>query len=229
MSEAGLETARLEIKYVAYESEAARLVDWLLMHPAGFVGTHPNRWVSSVYFDTYTYACYAENLAGTSHRTKIRYRWYGKAATGPGVLEVKRKRNQYGWKLRYQTATNPVLDGGTWNGIGKELQHLLPADGRIWLQQHPQPMLINRYFRQYFLTADGTVRVTIDSQQEVFDQRFGATPNLTRRAHIPITAVMEFKFDRHERIQASAIMQTLPIRVSRHSKYMTAARALLHV
>lgn len=229
MSDAGLEGARIEVKYVAYESEASRLVDWLLSHPAGFGRTHPDRWVSSVYFDTYTYACYAENLAGTSHRTKIRYRWYGRDADAPGVLEVKRKRNLFGWKLRYQTETNPVLNGGAWGGIGKELQRLLPAEGRIWLQQHPQPMLINRYFRQYFLTADGTVRVTIDGQQEVFDQRFSAAPNFTRRAHIPHTAVMEFKFDRDERVRASAIMQSLPLRVSRHSKYMTAAKALMHV
>ena len=229
MSEAGLESARLEVKYVAYEGEATRLVNWLLMHPAGIAGTFPDRWVSSVYFDTHTYACYAENLAGTSQRTKVRYRWYGEDAAAPGVLEVKRKRNQYGWKYRYQTASNPVLNGGTWREIGTELRSLLPADGRIWLQQHPQPMLINRYFRQYFMTADGAVRITVDSHQEVFDQRFGAAPNLTRRAHIPVTAVMEFKFDRSERRRASAVMQGLPLRVSRNSKYMIAAKALMNV
>ena len=229
MSQTGLETARLEIKFVAYESETARLVDWLLMHPDGFTEPPPNRWVNNVYFDTYDSACYAENLSGTSQRTKVRYRWYGEDATAAGLLEVKRKRNQYGWKYRYKTATNPVLNGGTWRQIVNDMTRQLPAEGRIWLQQHPQPMFINRYFRQYYLSADGAVRVTIDSRQAVFDQRLHARLNTTCRAHIPATTVMEFKFDRHHRDHANRIIQGLPLRVSRHSKYMVATKALVNI
>ena len=105
----------------------------------------------------------------------------------------------------------------------------LPAEGRIWLQQHPQPMFINRYFRQYYLSADGAVRVTIDSRQAVFDQRLHARLNTTCRAHIPATTVMEFKFDRHHRDHANRIIQGLPLRVSRHSKYMVATKALVNI
>jgi hypothetical protein len=87
----------------------------------------------------------------------------------------------------------------------------------------------NRYFRDYFLSRDGMVRVTIDTQQAVWDQRFKPRPNLTRRANLPRSLVVEFKFDRENCDVASQLVQGMPIRVSRHSKYINAVRAIAQI
>ena len=86
--------ARYEIKFVANELELNKILNWINNHSAKFVSSYPNRQVNNIYFDTYNYSCYEENLSGASSRAKVRYRWYG-ASQFPekGVLEVKLKRN----------------------------------------------------------------------------------------------------------------------------------------
>jgi hypothetical protein len=224
------QTARLEIKFTAYETEYHRLVHWLNLHSAAFYVPFPSRWVNSIYFDTYDYSAFVGNLSGESSRTKVRYRWYGNADTpDSGTLEVKRKRNYFGWKLRYPVSEPPYAEGDTWQAIYDKILAQLPPAGRVWLLQNPVPVMRNRYFRDYFLSRDGLVRVTIDTQQAVWDQRFKPKPNLTRRANLPRSLVVEFKFDRENCDVASQLVQGMPIRVSRHSKYINAVRAIAQI
>ncbi len=219
--------ARLEIKFVAYEADIPLIVRWLKVHRSGFAVPFPARWINNVYFDSYDYFAYAENLFGSSNRTKVRYRWYG---TDPypasGELEVKCKRNCFSWKQRYSVTLEGERQQVSWREIRQDVLDQMPADGAIWLQTHPQPVIINRYYRHYYLSGDGRIRATIDSGQSVFDQRYKPKPNITRSIHPPGTAVLEFKFSRGDRALASDIIQGLPLRVSRHSKYMTGVHGI---
>ena len=219
--------ARQEIKFVAYETEAASLMLWTRLNSAAFSPAYPSRWVNNIYFDTYVYDCFAQNLSGVSRRTKLRYRWYGESRyPAKGSLEVKRKRNQFGWKIRYQVSESAPYLGETWREILSAMRAQLPPEGKEWLNHFPAIVLINRYFRHYFLSADGSIRLTIDSCISVFDQRFNSSPNVTRRSNIPEITVMEFKFDRRDRDIANQVIQGLPLRLSRHSKYVTGLRAI---
>ena len=84
----------------------------------------------------------------------------------------------------------------------------------------PCAAMVNRYSRQYFVSADDKIRATIDNRQSVLGQ--------ARRHHLkfvsgesrPRTLVIEFKFDRHDRAQASELLKQFPVRVSAHSKYI---------
>jgi len=218
---------RHEIKFAAYALEYARVKHWLRMHAEGFVSPYPPRQVNNVYFDTYDYRAYAENLAGVSERSKVRYRWYGDSP-GPakGVLEVKQKRNHFGWKKRFAAAESPWHEGQTWNEVRTSLREQLPAPGKLWLDQNPLPIMINRYQREYFCTSDNLVRATIDVEQKVFDQRYGAEPNFSRQAVMQDTLVVEFKFARADRQKVVGMLATFPLRIGRHSKFMNAARAI---
>jgi hypothetical protein len=221
------ETARLEIKFVAYETNLQSLLRWLRLHHAGFSSPYPSRQVNNVYFDTHNYAAYVENLSGASSRTKVRYRWYGESR-GPdsGTLEIKCKRNYFGWKLRYPILEAPYIPRAYWRTVRRSLLEQLPADGKKWFDANPFPVLLNRYHRQYFLSSDGKVRTTVDTKQAVWDQRFKPYPNFKHAANHPHVLVVEFKFDRKDRDLASQILQGIPIRVSRHSKYMTGMQAI---
>jgi hypothetical protein len=86
--------------------------------------------------------------------------------------------------------------------------------------------LLNRYLRKYFLSWDGKIRVTIDTDHTVFDQRFKSKPNFHMKANLPNTLIVEVKFARKDREYASQAIQGLPIRVSRHSKYITGVNAM---
>lgn len=220
-------SARLEIKFVASETRQHAILDWLNRHRAGFTPLHPDRTVHNTYFDTFDYHCVEDNLSGASTRDKVRYRWYGDSdLPDAGVLEIKRKRNFYGWKLNFEIPEPPYAEGRDWKQIREAIEEHLPPDGQFWLKSHPFPIIINRYRRKYLADRHNRVRVTIDTKQAAWDQRFGPRPNVERRANQPDTTVIEFKFLRAERDYASDLMQGFPVRVSRHSKYITAVRAI---
>lgn len=218
---------RHEIKFAAYALEYARVRQWLLLHSAGFRAPYPDRQVNNVYFDTWDYRAFAENLAGVSERSKVRFRWYGDSS-GPaaGSLEVKQKRNHFGWKLRFPVATAPWEEGRGWNEIRSALREQIAPDARMWLDQNPLPIMINRYERQYFVSGDGLIRATIDVNQRVYDQRYGTLPNFTRQAVTQDTLVVEFKFAREDRQKVVAMLQGFPLRIGRHSKFMNAVRSI---
>ena len=223
----GGQDERHEVKFAAYALEYDRLVYWLHLHFAGFVTPYPARQVNNVYFDTWDYRAYAENLAGVSERSKVRYRWYGDSG-GPaaGTLEVKQKRNHFGWKQRYPVTESPWQPGEGWAAVRSALRTQLPHRGRLWLDQNQLPIMINRYQREYFVTADNRIRVTIDRRQQIYDQRYGNELNLDRVAITQDSLVVEFKFSRGDRQDAVGILADMPLRIGRHSKYMNALKAI---
>jgi SPX domain protein involved in polyphosphate accumulation len=218
---------RHELKFAAYAIHRSEVQHWLHMHPAGFIQPYPDRQVNNLYFDTFDYRAYAENLAGVSERSKVRYRWYGDSAgPGAGSLEVKQKRNYFGWKLRFSVPDAPYHAGATWAEVRDALHAQLPQDGQLWLDQNPLPVIINRYARQYFCTADAAIRATIDTHQRVFDQRNGNQPNFDRSAIMQDSLVVEFKFSRKDRHRVVEMLSGFPVRVARHSKFMNGLRAV---
>jgi hypothetical protein len=221
------ERARHEVKFVAQPHRYRDIRQWVLMHPAGFHSPYPPRRVNNVYFDDYRLVAYHENLVGESARSKVRLRWYGETLRPEsGVLEVKRKRNRLGWKLSYPTG--PIdLEADSWRTLRRKLRESLSPEARLWLDANPLPVLVNRYQREYFASRDGRVRVTLDAHQRVFDQRFGERPNVTRRANLPETIVIEFKFDRADFRLGSRAIQGLLVRASRNSKYVIGVQSLL--
>ncbi len=210
----------MEIKFISRETNLDHLLRWLRLHPSAFVRPFPDRRVNNVYFDTWDCRAFSDNLEGSSVRAKVRYRWYGEAAMpDAGALEIKRKRNFFGWKLRYEVAGTPGRPGAGWKEIRHTMLANLAADGRRWLEDNPLPVLINRYRRRYFESADGMIRATADTALGIWDQRFDPRPSYHRRANLPAVLVVEFKFARRDRDLASDVLRSIPLRVSRFSKY----------
>jgi hypothetical protein len=221
------EDARYEIKFVADAIRYREIEQWIRLNPAGFRTAYPPRWVNNTYFDTPDLYAFAENLSGTSARAKVRLRWYGETHRPDStVLEVKRRRNHLGWKIHY---SGRPLDLGAhrWLALRRQLRQAIPPEGRLWLDSHPLPVLINRYHRQYFDVPGGSLRATLDRRQTVYDQRFASRPNLRSSANLPDTLVVEIKFGRDDHAFGSRVVEGIPIRVSRNSKYMVGVEAIL--
>jgi hypothetical protein len=221
---------RYEVKFVAYAIHRPYLERWLLDNAAGFVSPYPSRQVNNVYFDTWDYRAYSENLAGISQRSKVRYRWYGEnEGPMPGKLEVKHRRNQVGWKERFDVGMRVWTPHWSWHDVRFSLVEQVPRSARRWLDCNPQPVFINRYEREYFVSGDGLIRATIDTNQRAYDQRWHAMPNLSNPAVMQDTVVLEFKFAPEHRQIAVGMLADIPVRLGRHSKYMNAVRSIAMV
>lgn len=219
--------SRYEIKYACDEILVSQIRQWFRLHAACFTTPYPPRWVNNIYFDTHNYSSFAQNLSGASARQKVRYRWYGaKEDINNGVLEVKCKRNYFGWKKNVPIVNSAINSAMTLSNMRHEIEKNLPDDLKQTFQFYQNPIIINRYFREYLVSRDKKVRVTIDFKQVVYDQRYSSSINLNRNANITHNAVVEFKFNREDQLLGQEYMQNFPIRVSRNSKYISAVRAI---
>ncbi len=213
--------ARHEIKFVLRETDRHDMLHWLKLHRAGFSKLYPPRQVNNVYFDSFGLDACHDNLSGISKRTKLRLRWYGDIDRfEASTLEIKRRRNLYGWKDSFKIPGAFDLNEATWRQVRQHVRDALPAPARVVLDANPQPVIVNAYQRSYHMSHDGKVRVTLDTNLRALDQRFKSRPNVDRFSPLERVLVVEFKFSPDDRDAARSYMATMPVRVSKSSKYV---------
>ncbi len=218
---------RHEVKFAAATVRYHDLEGWIRLHPGGFERSYPARWVNNVYFDTPDLAAYRENLSGTSRRTKLRLRWYADTPSpDAAAIELKHRQNDLGWKSHFPIGPFD-LGAQSWMALIRTIRKQLPQAARLSFDAHPEPILINRYHREYFERPERDVRITLDWHQTVFDQRPHPGPNLRRRANLPDSLVVEIKFAAADRAIGQRMIQGIPIRASRNSKYAIAVQSIL--
>lgn len=216
---------RYELKLVCSGHQLAQARTWVHMHPAAFQTPYPPRRVNSLYLDTLHLSSLAANLDGLSVRSKLRCRWYGNSLSSVSAqLEWKQKQNMLGTKEVF-TLDDPLDMTAAWLQILTTILGTLPAgpDGNLWrhrLQTVRHPALLNRYWREYYATPDGTVRVTLDYNQVAYDQRLiGSHLNTTTPLPIADAVIIEVKADRDEADRVDAIISQFPLSRTRNSKY----------
>ena len=220
---------RYEIKLVSNEVHLPTVRSWLQLHPSGFFVGYPPRQINNLYFDTPQLDSYSENLAGISMRRKLRLRWYGETPINvKGILELKCKRSFQGWKVSQKLpeplSLSPEL---TWHQLRQTLRPILKPELKYFLDRYSWPVLLNQYQREYYLSFDRQVRITLDFQLRAYDQRLSTTPNLTRNILPSGKMVVEVKANREHRALLSETLAQLPLRVGKHSKYALAMEAVL--
>ena len=218
---------RYELKFVADQWHYDALVQWLRYKPEGFRRAYPSRQVNSVYFDRGDCASYSESLEGISSRAKVRFRWYGESAVPEsGRLEVKLRSNRAGWKLVY--GVDSLGDSPTrWRALRTRLGEELPDEGRIWIQEYGENIVIISYWRDYWESGDGLLRVTFDTDVRAYDQRFERGLSLRRRTPLDYSVVVEVKCRPEYADRASSLISDLAVPRLRNSKYCTAVEAIL--
>ena len=201
---------------------------WLDLHPAGFHEAYPRRWVNNIYFDTIDLASYSENLSGIAQRVKIRLRWYGEdSLIRGGVLEMKCKKAGAGWKLSHRLSTPIDLSTDRWPDIVDRIRAEAPDEFARVLDMAHRPILINRYERDYFVSNDGVIRVTLDRPQSVFSQWSTTRPNLTVNSTLITWLVIEAKAKTTDREGLERALNHLPMIMQKHSKYVVGVEAVL--
>ncbi|HED64681.1 MAG TPA: VTC domain-containing protein [Planctomycetes bacterium] len=219
---------RHELKLCCSASSLPRIRMALSLHPLAPRRLFPPRRVQSVYLDTLAGRAVEENLAGVSHREKVRLRWYGHETRGVrATLERKVRENTLGWKELAPLGTPIDVGGVSRRAFLRKLRAALPDAVRIGLEPDLEPVQWIRYEREYLATAGRRVRITLDRDLEAFDQRGRA--RLIDRAPtvIPRILVVELKCAPEDLDEARAIANALPVPVDRSSKFVLASRPWL--
>jgi hypothetical protein len=193
----------------------------VLRHPALFREIFRERSVNNIYFDTLQRSHFWDSVFGAAERLKVRIRWYGELfglIAGP-MLELKQKYGLVGRKESYPLQAF-VLQPGTDLAVLRDVirQTVLP-DAHTEELLSLSPVLLNRYRRKYFLSADSRFRITIDDDLQCF--RLSPRKNTfldkcVDRRHV----IVELKYDHDCGDAADRITSRFPFRMTRWSKYV---------
>jgi SPX domain protein involved in polyphosphate accumulation len=189
----------------------------LKLHRLAFSKAFPDRFINSIYLDTYALDYYNDNIAGLSRRVKQRIRWYGPDLNHiqDPLLEIKIKENKLGYK-RYAELTS-FKPGPDFSYQDYMKQHLWLATNNIF------PTAMIRYLRSYYLSFDKRIRITIDRDQAYYpvDQKL----NFNIEPYRDPTIILELKYPADYSINLDYITQDIPFRMTRNSKYVQAIMA----
>jgi SPX domain protein involved in polyphosphate accumulation len=218
---------RYELKMTYALTWLSEVQSWIMGHPAAFVTAYPPRWVNSLYFDTPDLDSYNDHLAGVPERRKLRFRWYGETLRlARGQMEIKNKSERASWKVTQSIDQEFDLENLDWGQIMDGLRQL--SKGIIQeLLSIVRPTVINVYWREYYVSSDGLIRLTLDSNLQAYDQWFTSQPNLWFRQPLDETLVLELKGDVAYASMLADILAHFPSRVERRSKYVDALGKVL--
>lgn len=193
---------RYERKFLLNTLQSLGLKQLVKLNSAGFTQAYAPRRVNNIYYDTSDFAHFRENIAGVSPRKKIRVRWYGDfdSIHNP-VLEIKSKNGEVVTKQSTAVSSaNPEF-----------IKQFLQRTTTNYL-----PVLKNSYFREYFISADRAIRLTVDTQVTFSD----IGNDITSAPTHPVShTIVELKYPLTEEQRATTICTTLPFRLTKSSKY----------
>lgn len=217
---------RYEIKMVYDGLRIYEVRQWIRNHSAAFRMAYPTRLVNNIYFDTEELGAFNDHISGSGSRQKMRFRWYhGPTLQVDGKLEIKRKDAMVGSKM-VQKISGIDLANDSWKTIQQKMLSQT-TDQMHLLIKSTFPVSINAYQRDYFVSADGITRVTLDYQMKAWDQRVYDSPNMRFGMPQTDTMIIESKRDMHGHQEFSDVLAEFPLRVTNYSKYVSSVNAIL--
>lgn len=214
---------RFERKFFIENHSEAEVINSIKQHPAIFNGIFHSRQVNNVYFDSLEFKNYLANMEGDAEREKIRVRWYGErfGKIENPVLEIKTKMGYLGRKEYYPLkAFNMDEKSAKFDLLKMMVRTKLPRRIRYDVRSL-LPLLANSYMRQYFLSADKRLRLTVDTDIRCFQidhLRARFQKQILNRQSI----VMELKYSSSDEIDfyAREVANNFKFRVTKNSKYV---------
>lgn len=201
---------RFERKYRIANMSIEELTHILESLSYGFTQQFSDRQVNSIYFDDASFSNLHDNLSGISHRSKYRIRWYGEELNHikSPILEKKIKENQLGFKEHQQ------LVGFNLQTELKQISKSIPN-----LNSDLFPVVSVHYKRSYFLSFHKKVRATIDRQ---ITYRQINKYTFAKSVFCDNDIILEIKYEQHDAAFAEQVLNALPFRIGKNSKYVSA-------
>ena len=221
MSDNANNSYRCERKFLIDEIACRQAIFLVKMHPAIYKSPYPPRYINNTYFDIKDMQYYYENVNGVQQRRKVRLRWYGNLIGNheSPVLEFKIKDGFVGTKEHYRLAPFTFGDGFD-SSYFKEIieKSDIPKDIKYYMRDLDS-VLVNRYHRNYFETADSKFRVKVDDEMSYFNiKRY--KNNFSYKVSDHKNIIVELKYDKEIDHTASRVSQFFPFSVTKNSKYV---------
>lgn len=188
----------------------------------GFYKCHPNRKVTSIYFDDYNYSFVKSNINGDFYRIKPRIRWYNNDFDR-SILELKYKYGFNGFKHKDNSFIKPYLN------IEEKLKFVKK---KLSLDYNLNLALCTKvvYQREYLKHPSG-IRLTIDKDilGAINNTELNKYEFSQKKIKLPFE-VLEFKYDltldNFFREILFPKFKDFPIRLTKCSKYVEAVSSL---
>ncbi len=209
------EDGRYERKFQISGLSAIELELLVRNHPSFFYKAFPRRFVNNIYFDSPNFDNFTDNIEGSPVREKARVRWYGDSFPHihSPVLEVKRKFGLLGFKEQTLLQSFEISSSSP-------VQSVLDAvkESFAGISSVTRPVLLNRYGRDYFISADKKFRITID--QQLTYCFIGSFKGIWRFIEPESDIIiMELKYHPSLDKEAAVVTNGFPFRVTKSSKY----------
>jgi SPX domain protein involved in polyphosphate accumulation len=212
---------RYERKFLSQELGRTTLQAMVKILPGGFNEIYHQRQVNNIYFDTFDYENYFDNVDGSPQRKKVRIRWYGEIneLVQVPILEVKIKYSLMGTKLSYPLPSFNVNEYSSNDFLYNLIsQSNIPRE-LVTLIKVQQPKLINTYSRTYYESVNTKIRITIDDCLSFYDpQKNEIDKNFNIKN---MNTILEVKYPKSSDTIVNQITSRLPLRLSKSSKYVT--------
>ena len=193
----------------------------------GFSKVYDDRYVNSIYLDSFNFENYQENLAGMSQRSKARVRWYSSSpfselssSTKLG-LEIKLRNNIFGNKLTCFIDLPENSDSLSSLEIIQLLRQQLPKEFLPHIDHCNELSLGVSYLREYYEDFNKDLRVTIDSNIQFFRPESQNTLQHSNINKLSMDySILECKFSpEFAKVAEDTISALGEVSVGRHSKY----------
>ena len=218
---------RYERKFCVDDLSCHELYAIVKHHRAMFSNIFQPRYVNNIYLDDHCLGNYWDNVTGSMSRLKVRIRWYGElfGMISKPVLELKMKEGLIGFKSSYLLPPFEIGSGFDREVVRSALKQAEIPESLLVELSIMEPSLLNRYRREYFMSADKRFRITIDTEMQFVkaDQRMNAFLNRTKNH---TDTVLELKYTPENDEHAAAITNVFPFRITRNSKYVCGVQAL---
>ncbi len=171
------------------------------------------RWINNMYFDTESLTHLNENIEGLSQRKKMRLRWYGDRLgelklTGEFKIKQEDVNRKHSKKLgKYQRNLEHDILGimdealNRWKEKDEDASPLLDSY---------KPVLENRYKRRYYLSPDGSLRITVDTLMTYKNWVTGLSATTEENAIIEVKS----------NVESPLVNDQIPYSLSKSSKYV---------
>lgn len=211
---------RYERKFLISNIARVNVEQLVLQHPALFTEIYHDRYVNNIYFDSMELRNFMDNIIGNMYRVKHRIRWYGDllSMVEKPVLELKIKEGLVGTKKSFKLKKFYINKGISAAQIRSVILNSEVDVTTKSVIKNQIPVLLNRYKRRYFQSADKKFRITIDD--EMMFAKFNTFNNKFMERYSDLNhVVMELKYEKEHELEAAKIINRFPFRLTKSSKY----------
>ena len=212
-----LEEKRFERKWIYYSNNSLNLINSLVRSKLFFRHQFPKRKVNSIYFDDNYYSSIIENLDGINKKTKLRLRWYGdKSKIIDPKFEFKKKIGFIAKKKQIKVEEFNSLDFPKVLNL-KKIQNII--NEKYFCKKKIFPIVSTHYEREYLISADNSIRATVDFNLEsIYLKNFS---QIKLNKNFSNITILEIKYPTNLDSLLRKKLNNITLRLSKNSKYVS--------